>query len=211
MKLTRIKNTLLSLVVLLAIASCGDNKPTENRNTTTSPAPSTSAQKSKESFLYVSDESDNQIAELVLAGNDATINYESRTFFGERKGDKLKYYDQQNNMLYEIKYKENSFKLRDSNSALLWKVKTYDNKIKLADNEEMENPIEIKKKSDNKYVVYRNGEESKVIRIESDKLPININNTYYTRGFTNNYHSAILLMDDFKDLEKYMILVELNR
>lgn len=60
------------------------------------------------------------------------------------KSDKKKYYDSSDNVVYEIKYKEDGFKLRTSSSKLLWKVKLYDDKIKISDNEENLNPYEIK-------------------------------------------------------------------
>lgn len=60
------------------------------------------------------------------------------------KTDKKKYYDNSNNVVYEIKYKPDGFKLRTASSTLIWKVKLYDNKIKISDNEENLNPYEIK-------------------------------------------------------------------
>ncbi|WP_452222054.1 hypothetical protein [Lacinutrix salivirga] len=60
------------------------------------------------------------------------------------KSDKKKYYDSNDNVVYEIKYKPDGFKLRTASSQLLWKIKLYDNKVKISDNEENLNPYEIK-------------------------------------------------------------------
>lgn len=60
------------------------------------------------------------------------------------KSDKKKFYDNSNNVVYEIKYKPDGFKLRTESSKLLWKIKLYDDKIKISDNEENLNPYEIK-------------------------------------------------------------------
>ena len=60
------------------------------------------------------------------------------------KSDKKKYYDSNDNVVYEIKYKSDGFKLRTASSDLIWKVKLYDNKVKISDNEENLNPYEIK-------------------------------------------------------------------
>jgi len=61
------------------------------------------------------------------------------------KPDKKKYYNSSNAVVYEVKYKEDAFKLRTAASDLIWKVKLYDHKIKISDNEENLNPYEIKK------------------------------------------------------------------
>lgn len=211
MKLTHIRNTLLSILTVLLLVSCGDNKPTGSKNEKPGKSATVTSSAGSEKFLYISDKSNIQIAEIIIAKDGTNINLKGQTFFGEKKGDKLKYYDQQNNMRYEIKYKDGGFKLRDSNSELLWKIKVYDAKIKLANNEEMNRPVEIKVKSEKKLTTYKDGVESKVVRIDPTKTPLNINNTFYTRGFENNYHSAILLLDELNDLEKYMIIAELNR
>ncbi|MFS4491825.1 hypothetical protein [Maribacter sp. 2308TA10-17] len=61
------------------------------------------------------------------------------------KPDKKKYFDSSNSVVYEVKYKDDGFKLRTASSDLLWKVKLYDSKVKISDNEENLNPYEIKK------------------------------------------------------------------
>lgn len=60
------------------------------------------------------------------------------------KSDKKKYFDNNKNVVYEIKYKPDGFKLRTASSKLLWKLKLYDDKVKISDNEENLNPYEIK-------------------------------------------------------------------
>ncbi|RMA64290.1 hypothetical protein [Ulvibacter antarcticus] len=60
------------------------------------------------------------------------------------KSDKKKFYDQNDNVVYEVKYKSDAFKLRTASSQLIWKVKLYDDKVKISDNEENLNPYEIK-------------------------------------------------------------------
>lgn len=60
------------------------------------------------------------------------------------KSDKRKYYDTNDQVIYEVKYKSEGFKLRTPSSNLLWKIKLYDDKIKISDNEENLNPFEIK-------------------------------------------------------------------
>ena len=71
------------------------------------------------------------------------------------KADKKKYYDANDNVVYEIKYKPDGFKLRTASSKLLWKIKLYDDKIKISDNEENLDPYEIK---------IINSEEAKLVK-----------------------------------------------
>lgn len=214
MKLNIIRNICLSALMVLFLFSCGGNSTGGGDSYSSTPVTSAAkASAQSASFLYISDINNVQLAELILeSGGNNKINTKNGTFFGEKKGDKLKYYDQQDNFRYEVKYKESSFKLRDRNSALLWKVKTYDNKIKLSNNEEMENPIEIKLKNDQKIVVYKNGAEDQTIRIDLSKSPLNISNQYYSNGsFKNIYHAAILNLSELNTDEKYMLIAELNR
>lgn len=72
------------------------------------------------------------------------------------KSDKKKYYDSNNSVVYEVKYKDNSFKLRSSSSDLLWKVKIYESKVKISDNEENLNAYEIKKMDNGESKLERN-------------------------------------------------------
>lgn len=210
MKSILIKNTCLSILILFFIFACNE-KPSGNQK------PPTSKQvekpvSSSNSFLYINDSTNVQLVEIISENNGNTrVNTKNETFFGERKGDKLKYYDQQDNFRFEIKYKDSSFKLRDRQSQLLWKVKQYDNKIKLSNSEEMANPIEIKLKNAQKIVIYRNGEEVQTIRIDPDKTPLNISNAFFTTGFKNNYHAGILNLDELSAIEKYLLIAELNR
>jgi len=211
MKLTIIKNTCFSLLLLFIVVAC-ENTPNNNSSNSKSVSASSSNTTSNSKYLYVSNSANIQQAELVLENNGNTkVIIGSETFFGEKKGDKLKYYDQQNNLSYEIKYKETSFKLRDHNSQLLWKVKQYDHKIKLSSNEEMNNAIEVKLKNDQKIVILRPGQDEQVVRIDAGKTPLKIGDQFLTTGFENNYHAGILLLDNLTPVEKYLLLAELNR
>jgi len=92
----------------------------------------------------------NYIFVLVLATLILGCKTETKTTAGNltskmTKPDKKKYFDSNNTVVYEVKYKDDSFKLRTASSDLLWKVKLYDTKVKISDNEENLNPYEIKK------------------------------------------------------------------
>ena len=74
------------------------------------------------------------------------------------KADKRKYYDQNNNVVYEVKYKSDGFKLRTASSTLLWKVKLYNDKVKISNNEENLNAYEIKKVGANEIKLEKDNE-----------------------------------------------------
>jgi len=75
------------------------------------------------------------------------------------KPDKKKYYNSSNDVVYEVKYKPDGFKLRTASSQLLWKIKLYDDKVKISDNEENLNPYEIKIGDTYKAKLVRDGKE----------------------------------------------------
>ena len=106
------------------------------------------------------------------------------------KADKKKYFDASDNVVYEVKYKEDGFKLRTASSQLLWKVKLYDKKIKISDNEENINPYEIK--------IMDNG-EAKLVKNE-EKIARTTN-------------TATTLVNDIKEMaadQKIIIISELE-
>lgn len=74
------------------------------------------------------------------------------------KPDKKKYYDNSDNVVYEIKYKPDGFKLRTASSTLIWKIKLYDDKVKISDNEKNLNPYEIKLSDTYKAKLVKNNE-----------------------------------------------------
>ena len=116
-----LKRLIFVLLIALVISCNTDSKKTSTVQETSPVTTTTSTKQSS------------------LTSND-TFEYT----FKQTKADKKKYFDKNNTVVYEIKYKSDGFKLRTASSKLLWKIKLYDNKIKLSDNEENENPYEIK-------------------------------------------------------------------
>ncbi|NER16539.1 hypothetical protein [Spongiivirga citrea] len=91
------------------------------------------------------------------------------------KADKKKYYDSNNNVVYEVKYKNDAFKLRTVASTLLWKVKLYDDKVKISDNEENLNGYQIKVKGPLEAKLERNNENLARIGFDESSQTITIN------------------------------------
>ncbi len=57
---------------------------------------------------------------------------------------------QEKDLLAKVKYKEGSIKLVNDSEELLYKIKWTSEKVKIANNEEMTNPYELKRKSEEK-------------------------------------------------------------
>lgn len=96
---------------------------------------------------------------LVGCKGNTSVSVNGETYTSEMtKKDKKKYYDANKNVVYEVKYKDDGFKLRRASSALIWKIKLYDEKIKISDNEENLNPYEIKMLENNEAKLEYNDE-----------------------------------------------------
>lgn len=105
------------------------------------------------------------------------------------KADKKKYYNSNGDVVFEIKYKPDGFKLRTASSKLLWKIKLYEQKIKISDNEENLNPYEIKilntheaKLEKGNQVLgrtsYNTDKKEQVISTKNEATPVFINKSY---------------------------------
>ncbi|MFZ5950714.1 MAG: hypothetical protein ACOYXC_08410 [Candidatus Rifleibacteriota bacterium] len=150
---------LLSIFATFFAFGCG-SQPQTNSNTQQSTAqtgtPSVKGEEPNEKFkfktandaeaLYIKRYSDHEKLEIDFGGEKATLKAKAND-----KG-RLKYKsaDDENKLIAEIKYKEDSIKLVDQNEKLLYKIKFSDDKIKIADNEEMNSALEMKGKSEEK-------------------------------------------------------------
>ncbi|MAQ75304.1 MAG: hypothetical protein CL613_03095 [Aquimarina sp.] len=95
-------------------------------------------------ILTIGCKENNNSASSESSGESGAAKYNVPYTSKMTKADKKKYFDANDNVVYEVKYKPDGFKLRTPSSTLLWKVKLYDQKIKISDNEENHNPYEIK-------------------------------------------------------------------
>ncbi len=97
-----------------------------------------------------------------------------------KNNEKRKYSDASGKVVYDIKYKDDGFKIRTEGDKLLWKVKISEDKIRISDNEDGKNAYEIKKK-DNKFKISQNGKDLQEVKkdgsfgnaiIELNKIPL---------------------------------------
>lgn len=120
-----------------------ENLPTPEKK----PAPRALATNANE--FIVLDDQGQTVATITLGEMNAihwVHNGKTEAFQGRTKDkDKRKYVTSTGSVAFEIKAKEDAFKLRDPNGQLLWKVKLKDEgKVKISDNEENRNPIVLK-------------------------------------------------------------------
>lgn len=112
-------------------------------------------------------------------------------------------------MVYAVKMDDDGFKLRDGNEQLIWKIKLYEDKLKIADNEEMISAYEIKLRDQGKLKLERNETEIKSIRVSESTDWYTIEDRYKIKGFGVSLAPGILLIDELKDTEKFLIMAEL--
>ena len=135
------------------------------------------------------DNKDNTFGVFVSSKGDATtikivdgevVTQKSNLKSKAKNNEKRKYDDASGKVIYEIKYKDDGFKMRTEADKLLWKVKISGDKIRISDNEEGKNAYEIKKK-DNKFKISQNGKDLQEVKkegsfgnaiIELNKIPL---------------------------------------
>ena len=197
------------VVTLLALWSCSGSSTKSEAPVTEAPVGETETAPVPRSY-YITDSNNVSLAEITSNGSDLTINTGEGTLFGVVKSeDKRKYYDQNDEFRYAVKYKEDGFKLRDKNEELIWKVKIKDGKIKIADNEEMTGAFEIHRYDDGRIKLKQNENELSAIRFESGASRLEVQGKYFLRNFSGSYAPGVLLIPGMEELEKFIICAEL--
>jgi hypothetical protein len=129
------------------------------------------------------------------------------------KPDKKKYYDANGNVIFEVKYKLNGFKLRTAGSQLLWKVKLDTDKIKISANEDNLNPYEIKLINSNEAKLVK--DDAKLARLVYDAVsntqtitPVNGTGSETVEG---NYAPSLLIheISEIPEIQKHILKDEL--
>ena len=128
------------------------------------------------------------------------------------KADKKKYFDASNNVIFEVKYKSDAFKLRTASSDLLWKIKLYDTKIKISDNEENLNAYEIKIVNNNEAKLVKDDIKLARLTFDSTKNSQTITASGATPEVVKGNFAPSLLVNaisEISDNEKQIIISEL--
>lgn len=213
----------LLIVLMITLYACGggSDTPTQKDGAPPSQAVSESPETptslpDSPSFASVRDQSGKEFYRVDFEAEQHVIRYDlgEKYLIGKQKrADKTKYYNQEDNLVAEVKYKEDGFKLRDPEGNLLWKIKFKEDKIKVSDNEENANPFEIKLKDTGKYKInspdtylgalkYKDGS----IRLEEGQL------TYQIPASRNHPAYGVLFIESIPEDQRLMIMAQiLNR
>ncbi len=153
---------------------------------------------------------DETLATIKLQSDEVTVTTSGGSLIGvAKRSDKRKYYNSGNTMIYAVKMDDDGFKLRDGNEQLIWKIKLYEDKLKIANNEEMISAYEIKLREQGKLKLERNDTEIKSIRLSEGAEWYTVDNRYKINGFGVSLAPGILLIDEVKDNDKFIIMAEL--
>jgi hypothetical protein len=135
------------------------------------------------------------------------IEYQSKL-----KGDKRKYAVKSGDIIAEVKYKDDAFKVRKPDGTLLWKIKLYDDKVKISDNEENLNPYEIKKSDSDKAKLKKNDDTLGEIKLRPSDRQIEFSlgsKSYYVEADKLSLAYGALLIEEIPEHIRYIIAVEL--
>ncbi|MDW7694501.1 hypothetical protein R9C00_07100 [Flammeovirgaceae bacterium SG7u.111] len=216
MKSKHIKNSLpkaFIALVLLAFCACSDKKESvQNEEQVEQLATPDAAPVSSVKEFYISNKENISLAVVTVDGPSLNINVGGEMLFGDLKGEKRKYYDQQNQLVYSVKHKAGeSFKLRDKDEKLLWKVKVAGDKVKIANNEEMTNPYQINVYEEGRVKLKLGEEDRGSIRYEKGAAMMEVNGTYFLRNFTGSHAPGVLMISEMDETEKFVICAELAK
>ncbi len=157
----------------------------------------------------IKDRAGETLAKIFIGPEEVTVVLADRSLQGvAKRSDKRKYYDG-SSMVYAVKMDEGGFKLRDENERLLWKVKLYPDKLKIANNEDMNGAYEVKLRDEGKLKLEKNERELNTIHLSVSSTPLAIAEKYSIEGFGISLAPGILMIDDLKDVEKFIIMAEL--
>ena len=213
MKLNFIKNILSKPVLLLlciALACSGPKDHQEENSTVTQTSEPSTKPQTAATYYYINSNSNESLAEIIMDGKAHTVKTSAVNLFGKLKADKRKYYDQNDQLAYVIKYKEGlDFKLRNEQEELLWKVKVTEDKIKIANNEEWENAFEIKQPESGRIKLKQNDEDLQSIRFDPAGATIAVGDKYQTRGFNGSLAMGVLIIEELSEIEKIVICTEI--
>ncbi len=160
--------------------------------------------------FYINDR-DNQFLASVTLGREPAVAYgESSLVKSCDRADKCKYKSADKRITYEVRYKDDGFKLRDVGGRLLWKVKIRADKIKIADNEEMEPVWEVKEKGGMAVLLF-DGRESGSVDFGSAGLPVVVtgqDDLYFIAGESKELASGILAIGKMPMEQRLLIFAE---
>ncbi|MEM9857910.1 MAG: hypothetical protein AAF843_11155 [Bacteroidota bacterium] len=209
---TLLSSPLFGLAALVFI-SCGSKHNTDTAESETSEISNSSTESasvSKNLSYSINSIANEKIAEISISGEELIISLTSEKLFGIlKKADKRKYFDQNDQLRYTVKYKQDGFKLNAQDESLRWKIKLFDDHLKISNNNEMAGSYRIGFSRSNKMKVKKDDLEVATLRVKEGDTFITIKDKYNLRNFGNSLALGILLIDSIPENEKIILCAEL--
>ncbi len=166
----------------------------------------------KDQVTSILDESGSEVIHIEINPTETIIKYnrgQDMLNGRSKSADKSKYYNQKGDLVAEVKYKDDAFKLRDSNSNLLWKVKIKEGKIKISDNEEGESAFEIKQNETGKFKVKLGEEQLTEAKLKDGFVTVTGKGIYRLKAKENHPAYAVLSLGNLEETHRMIIVAEL--
>lgn len=198
------KTAFIFLVSLLSLNACKkENKVADEKSPKTETTKESTATAGNTEYT-ISDKDGKAIGGFTI--NPPKIQFGNNTYTAKEKEDKRKYFAN-GTLTYEIKLKDDTYKLRDASSKLLWKVKTYPDKIKISDNEENLNPYEVKM-NNGSIEVSKDEKVVNTVKVDGDKISVNGTPTFTLSKASNSFALGILSIDQIPMEQRILLLTE---
>ena len=209
----RITILIFALFLGVFFSSCGSEASSENEILDVENAENTKVSEevaAKAVHYKIEDASENEIARIMINGQNIELKVGEIHYKSKLKGVKRKYQSKDGGIVAEVKYKgEESFKLRTADAKLKWKVKFYDDKFKVSDNEENLNPYQVKFKEDNRSKIYLDDVELGSVKLYEDKIKVKGEGVEYKVKTTEMHAAFGVLLVEATDLDKIILIAEL--
>jgi hypothetical protein len=146
-------------------------------------------------------------------GEVVSIDIKGKIIKGTLSENKSIFKDDKGNTIFEIKYTEDYFRLLNEKGDLLWKIKIDPDEFLflIANNNEMKNPMEIKKISPTSLKLEKNNSELGIVSFDSvnEKIVLeNSNNANFIKSKQLLISYGIYFLPEITELQKLVILSE---
>lgn len=156
---------------------------------------------------------DDSLETKIDLGEIVSIESNGKIIKGTLSENKSIFKDEKGNIIFEIKYTEDYFRLLNEKGTLLWKVKIDPDEFLflIANNDDMKNSMEVRKINSNLVRLEKNNSEIGIVRFdsESDKIILeNSNNLNYIKSKHFLISYGIYFLPEITELQKLVILSE---
>ncbi|MCS6822205.1 MAG: hypothetical protein NZ551_10095 [Microscillaceae bacterium] len=168
---------------------------------------------SNQKIRVYADNGKRKIVSIELAPQENILEFESEVLTGQAKKDnKTQYSNTKGDIVCEVKYKEEGFKLHTAEGKFLWKVKYKGDKIKIYAQEDNDrNPFEIKKLENGNLKVLTKNVELGQVKYNGSQVIVE---SSLGNMIIRSYRKAplawgVLTIKDIPSVQRYIILAEL--